>query len=173
MSSKIIFFILSLASIISTSHQASEIVTQSCEKIPHKDLCLSALGSAPESDVHDLPGLTKFALKMASLNGTELYKKTAELYQTSSDEFVKQCLTDCSEVYQDAIDQLEDSMVAIDSKVYDDVTTWVTAAVTDTQSCEDGFKEKQGFTSPLSQDNAVFSQLCSIALSLSNLLAQQ
>ncbi|KAJ9185953.1 hypothetical protein P3X46_005521 [Hevea brasiliensis] len=168
MSFSILFFFLLVLAI--PTHQTSDLVTKTCDQTLYKDLCNSALASAPESEVTDVQSLAKFALKMTSLNAVEIHKRISLLFNTSSDEFIKQCLTDCSEIYTDATDQLEDSMVALDFKSYNDVNTWVTAAMTDAQSCEDGFNEKSGIVSPLSDINKKFTQLCSISLAITNLL---
>lgn len=163
------FFILVLAN---PSHQAPDLVTTTCDKTLYKDLCKSALATAPKTDVKDVQSLAKFALEMTSLNGGEIHKRITQLLTTNSDEFVKQCLTDCSTVYQDAIDQLNDSMVALDTKAFNDVNTWVSAAMTVAQSCEDGFKGKQGIVSPLTDMNKRFGQLCSVSLAITNQAAK-
>ncbi|OAY42356.1 putative invertase inhibitor [Manihot esculenta] len=153
------------------THQISYLVTNTCEKTSFLDLCISVLGSAPETDVKDVQDLAKFALKMASLNGTAMHMQISSLLNTSSDEFIKQCLSDCSEIYIDATDQLEDSMVALDFKAFKDINTWVNAAITGSETCENGFKEEKGIVSPLSDLNLKFSQLCEISLAIVKILA--
>ncbi|KAG7968450.1 hypothetical protein I3843_08G155400 [Carya illinoinensis] len=56
------------------------------------------------------------------------------------------------------------------SKKYSDVLTWVSAAMTNSGSCEDGLKE-MGKASPILSLSTTFSQLCSIVLALTNKLA--
>ncbi|KDP45920.1 hypothetical protein JCGZ_15483 [Jatropha curcas] len=151
---------------ISTSHQASELLNQSCDKTLYKDFCKEALGSAPASDMQSL---TKSALDIASLSANEVLKLIPKLLETSSDASVKQALTDCSEVYQSALDQIKKSTAAVDAKAYNDVNTWISAGMTSSETCEEGFN---GVTSPLTSVNTRFSQISSIILTFSNLSAK-
>ncbi|XP_050224795.1 putative invertase inhibitor [Mercurialis annua] len=165
-----IFFLVLLFAV--PTHQISDIVTKTCDQTLYKAYCKTELGSAPVSDVKDLKSLTVFALKMASLKGVAIVKSIDKFTKATQDEFAQQCLSDCAEIYQDAIDQLEDSTAAVDAKKYNDVNTWVTAAMTDSTTCEDSFKENKGTKSPLTAENTKFSNLCSIILTMSNLLAK-
>ncbi|KAF8401431.1 hypothetical protein HHK36_012370 [Tetracentron sinense] len=94
-----------------------------------------------------------------------------QFLETETDPYVQQCLNDCSENYLDAIEQIDDSLAALDSKGYNDVNTWVTAAMSDAESCEQGFKDGASHVSVLHDKNAIFGQLCSNALAITNLLA--
>merc|ERR1711879_1030068 len=167
-----ILFLVLLLAVPTHQTATSDLISKTCDQTLYKDYCKTVLGAAPESDVKDLPSLTKYALKMASLNGVKIHKKIDQISKSNKDEFIQQCLDDCSEIYQDAIDQVEDSTAAVDGKSYNDVNTWVTAAMTDSQTCEDAFKEQDGVKSPLTDDNTKFNQLCSIILTMSNLLAK-
>ncbi|KDP27312.1 hypothetical protein JCGZ_20300 [Jatropha curcas] len=168
MSSKFFYFALFLA-MISTSHQASEFVTQSCEKTLFKDLCTTALES---SSATDLEGLTKDALNVLSTNGTELVKLSSELQETASDPNVKEVLVECSKAYEGVTEKLKDSAAALDSKAYGDLTKWVTAAMTGSQKCSEAFKAKPDITSPLADANTEYSKLCNIVFAFFNLLAK-
>ncbi|XP_037497974.1 pectinesterase inhibitor 6-like [Jatropha curcas] len=116
-----------------------------------------------------MQSLTKSALDVASLNANEILKLIPKLLGTSSDASVKQALTDCSEVYQSALDQIKESTAAVDAKAYNDVNTWISAVMTSSKTCEEGFN---GVTSPLTRVNTKFSQISSIILTFSNLSAQ-
>ncbi|KAF2309922.1 hypothetical protein GH714_005649 [Hevea brasiliensis] len=106
------------------------------------------------------------------LRGPKNAREAVKHFGPAPDEFIQQCLSDCPEIYQDAIDQLKDSIVALDSKAFNDVNTWVTAAMTDVESCEDGFKEKPEIAPPLTDMDKRFSQLCSASSAITNLLAK-
>ncbi|CAL1407514.1 unnamed protein product [Linum trigynum] len=148
-----------------------ELLAKACDNTPlTKDLCRSFLASFPESEVKDIHALAKFAIKMTSLNASKTHDQIETMeHNPATDDVTKQRLNDCAENYQDAIDQLEDSMPALDSKVYDDVITFITAAVQDVESCEDGFKEPPAVKSPMTETNQVFTQLCNICLSITNM----
>ncbi|RVW97864.1 hypothetical protein CK203_021174 [Vitis vinifera] len=78
-------------------------------------------------------------------------------------------------IYKDlcinALDRIEDSLKALESKGYNDVNTWVTAAMADAESCEEGFLDRPGHKSPLTGRSTIFNQLCSTALTITNFLS--
>lgn len=150
---------------------SNDLITTSCEKTMYKELCTASLRSDKDSSGSDLQGLGKISLKITLANANEIHGYISELLKKDGKPFLQQCLKDCSKNLQDAILEIKDSIAAIDSRSYSDVNTWVSAAMSYEESCEDGFKEKPGFKSPLTQMNAKFSQLCSISLTISNLLA--
>ncbi|OVA02619.1 Pectinesterase inhibitor domain [Macleaya cordata] len=149
-----------------------DLIVKTCSHAVYKELCVSTLRDDPDSQEADLAGLASIAIKIAMTNGSEIFNHIGQLLKAANyAPFTQQCLSDCSENYMDAVDQLEDSLAAIDAKGFNDVSTWVQAAMTDAESCEDGFKEEVGHQSLLTDRNAVFNQLCSNALALTNLLA--
>ncbi|KDP22817.1 hypothetical protein JCGZ_00404 [Jatropha curcas] len=117
----------------------------------------------------DFQGLTKAALNIASSKGTGILKFTADLIKKSSDPVVKSVLTDCSEDYGNALDEIKDSFRATETKSYGD-KTWVSATMTYSEFYVDGLKEKSEVKSPLITINTEFNQLCSIILTFKNLL---
>ncbi|KAF2320983.1 hypothetical protein GH714_032404 [Hevea brasiliensis] len=127
------------------THQASELITQTCDKTSYKDLCNSALGSANAADVHSL---AKSALEATTLQGGAVTKKIAELMMSKAADVVQK-LTDCSERYNVAMDKIKFATAALEAKVFSDVNVGITTAMTETQSCEDGFKG----ASPMTADN--------------------
>ncbi|KAJ9159451.1 hypothetical protein P3X46_024959 [Hevea brasiliensis] len=159
MSLPIFFFFVLLLAV--PTHQASELITQTCDKTSYKDLCNSALGSANAADVHSL---AKSALGATTLQGGEVTKKMAELMMGKAADVV-QTLTDCSQNYNVAMDKIKFATAALEAKVFNDVKVGITTAMTEAQSCEDGFKG----ASPMTADNTKFSQLCSISLSIAEL----
>ncbi|TYJ96705.1 UBN2 domain-containing protein [Cucumis melo var. makuwa] len=70
----------------------------------------------------------------------------------------------------DGIDQIEDSVTALEFKAYNDVKTFVSAAMSDAATCDMGFKEKQGYQSPITQMTTVFDQIFNIILAINQLL---
>ncbi|XP_021898997.1 pectinesterase inhibitor-like [Carica papaya] len=162
-------FLLILLSFFPHQNAAnSKLIDQSCEKTLYKDLCKLTLRSSHESKGADLVGLTKIALKLASSNATRIHSRIDQLLASTKDRNVEQSLKECSEQYGDAIEQIEDSLAALDSEGYADVNTWVTAAMSDADTCEEAF---EGQDSPVEGLSKLFGQLCSITLTFSNLLA--
>jgi pectinesterase inhibitor-like protein len=151
--------------------KGSDLIAKTCERTLYKDLCKASLYSITNSNQADLHGLAGLALKLAARNATNISKDITNLLNKNSDPVMQQCLSDCSENYIDAIDQIRDSLAALDSKGYNDANTWVTAAMSDADSCEQGFDDQGAQESPLKANSTTFSQLCSNALAIINLLA--
>ncbi|KAK9146973.1 hypothetical protein Sjap_006876 [Stephania japonica] len=149
----------------------SDLVSKVCIEVPFKDLCISNLGSHPNSKQLDLAGLGSLALKIAMETAANTSVKIGELLEKSPDSFEGQCLSDCAENFLDATDQLEDSIAALDSKGYSDVGTWVHAAIADAESCARGFNEQPGSPSPLADISNIFHRQCRNALAINKLLS--
>ncbi|XP_010259728.1 PREDICTED: pectinesterase inhibitor-like [Nelumbo nucifera] len=148
-----------------------DLIKETCQHAVYTDLCIQTMELEPDSAKSDIKSLASIALKIAASNGTYISDYIRRLIQTTADPYLQQCLTDCSENYIDAIDQLEDSISALESRGYSDINHWVTGAMNEIESCEEGFKEVPGHTSLLSDKNALFTKLCSNALAIANYLA--
>ncbi|KAF8038848.1 hypothetical protein BT93_B1410 [Corymbia citriodora subsp. variegata] len=146
-------------------------IRQVCEHTLNKKLCRSVLESGgPASGLQDL---ARIALRAAMANASAIFARISDLAsEAGPDPFVRQCLADCADDYQDAMDQIEDSLAALDSRGYDDMSAWVGAAMNDADSCEEGFKSKTGYRSPLTDANAAFHDVCTVVLAVSNLLIE-
>ncbi|KAI6684940.1 hypothetical protein NL676_030853 [Syzygium grande] len=155
----------------SDTSDVSNMIAQVCDHTLNKKLCRTVLEAGGAAT--DFPGLARIALKAAMANASAIFNHVNDLAHTATpDPFVRQCLADCSDDYQDAMDQIEDSLAAIDSRGYDDVSAWVGAAMNDADSCEEGFKSKMGYSSPLTDMNAAFHEICTIVLAVTNLLIE-
>ncbi|PON42638.1 Pectinesterase inhibitor domain containing protein [Parasponia andersonii] len=146
---------------------SDDLITQTCSKTLYKDLCEKTLRADPGSKGAKVEGLAKIALKAAASNAKTIQSQIASLLKTTSDKQVKEALEDCSDNYDGASEQLSDSLGALEAKRYADVNVWVTAAMTDGDSCEEGFESG---TSPLTQANTNFGHLTSNVLAITNQL---
>ncbi|KAM7255590.1 hypothetical protein ACFE04_008488 [Oxalis oulophora] len=144
----------------------SDLVSDTCGRTLYKDLCNSILKNQGATD---LTSLGAIALKIANSNGQKVQNQISALVKTASPE-VKKVLSDCSENLNDAIGQVKDSTTALSKKSYGDVLTWMSAALTDADTCVDGFTQKK-ITSPVVDTSKTFSQICSIVLTITNILA--
>ncbi|XP_062083331.1 pectinesterase inhibitor-like [Humulus lupulus] len=144
-----------------------DLISDACSKALYKDLCEKTLRADPSSKTATLDGLAKIALKAAASSAKNIQGQITGLLKTATDKGVIAALNDCTDNYDSANEQLSDSLSAIDAKRYADVKTWVSASMTDGDSCEDGFKSG---TSPLTQANTNFGQFCSNVLALTNQL---
>ncbi|XP_020536234.2 uncharacterized protein LOC110009889 [Jatropha curcas] len=108
---------------ISTSHQASELLNQSCDKTLYKDFCKEALGSAPASDMQSLTK-KKVHLTLASVSRQEVLKLIPKFARNQVPDAIckSRLLPDCSEVFRAALDRLRKSTArCLNAKAYNDV----------------------------------------------------
>ncbi|KDP23454.1 hypothetical protein JCGZ_23287 [Jatropha curcas] len=155
---------------ISISHQASQFITQSCEKTPFKDLCISILGS---SKAVDLLSLTKEALEITLSYGNYVLTSIPELQNKATNPHTKVALKYCEEDYGNSVYHLNESRKAIEDKAYYDLIAWVTGDISEAVSCEDALTEYPGTSSPMTAINTKFHQYNVIILEFLHLLQKQ
>ncbi|KHN45043.1 Putative invertase inhibitor [Glycine soja] len=104
----------------------------------------------------------------------ELQSNSSAANGSNNNIYASRCLSDYAEEYSEAIENLKDSKEALANGDCDQVDTLVSAAMSDAETCEDGFKDMQSgdsdSTSPLTERNRYFSELCSNALAITKLL---
>lgn len=151
-----------------TATASNPLIEKVCANSPHSDLCVASLNTDPNSASANVEGLVEIALKVAHANATNTSNHITQLLANSSnmDPFINDCLTDCSEQYIDATDQIDDALVSLTDRAFHDANTWLKAAMADVETCEKGFQEKPGYESPLTQRNTIFLQLCNNALAV-------
>ncbi|KAL5565979.1 hypothetical protein UlMin_029143 [Ulmus minor] len=154
------FFLLQINKV-----ESADLIDKACGTARFKAYCEATLRSHPNSKNADLHGLAKISLQLAQGNATAIHDQVSKLLKTSTDKSIKPALKDCLKNYQDARDQLNAAMPALDSKQYFDVNSKATAAVNDAYSCESGFEKGK---SPLSNFNTIFNRLCTIVLGVAN-----
>ncbi|KAL4185477.1 hypothetical protein AMTRI_Chr10g230880 [Amborella trichopoda] len=137
------------------------LIEKTCKTTLYYDVCVAALNSDPSSAKADVPGLAAIALKKSLGKATDTKNYIAGLGQDPA-------ISDCAENYDDAVDNLNQSVGALASRAFDDVNTWVSGAMTDADSCEDGFEGKP--PNPLGQRNEDLNKLCSITLAIVKLI---
>ncbi|KAF3780444.1 putative invertase inhibitor [Nymphaea thermarum] len=166
-----VFLVLSFGVAPSASTNNADLLHQVCSNVTFKDLCISALGSDPSSSTADINKLAVLSVEVAKEHAKATYSYIEHLLNsTAGDPSLQQSLTDCSDVYVDIVEQLEDSISAFSEKQYKNINTWVSAAISDVQTCDDGFKEQRVERSPLVQKNAITSNLCSNVLAILKML---
>lgn len=146
-------------------------ISNACEGSLYKDLCISTLKADPSYKGAKLCDLVKIALKAAIANATATRKQISEMQMPDTHTDLKKSLADCKENYESAVSQLQKSEEALASKRYNDVNAWVTAAMSDLESCGDGFEEEGLEASPILNMNTILSHLCSNVLAITNKLS--
>ncbi|KAM7525372.1 hypothetical protein LguiA_015274 [Lonicera macranthoides] len=135
------------------------------------DFCLTSLQAVPVSHVTNLPGLAIVAMELAFGNATATVS-AIEKMKTGSwfDPFARECLTDCLEMYADAMSMIVDSIRDFLMEQYGNANTLMSAVMEAATTCEEGFEDKEGEVTPLTKENYNLFELSDIALCIINLL---
>ncbi|KAJ1692087.1 hypothetical protein LUZ63_008785 [Rhynchospora breviuscula] len=138
----------------------------------HRNLCFQVLLSKRESQRADAQGLAKIALKIAHDNASKLSAELVELHDKAEDmSDLQQCLEECLRQYEDAMEQLDDASVAVDTRKYREAAQWVSVAQGDVRLCQVGCKSVPEYKNMLTKQNSNVGRLCSITASILRSLA--
>ncbi|XP_074309585.1 putative invertase inhibitor [Silene latifolia] len=144
------------------------LITKACASAQYKDLCIKTLKEQPGSANADIKTLAFMSLNITTSFGKMVSDWVAEkLEDPELGPQIEQALTDCSDQYTDAMAQLEDSMVAFFSNAFNDVKTWMSTAMTNANTCEEGLKTANAIK-VMGNKNKEFSQYCSNVLAIVN-----
>ncbi|KAJ4973232.1 hypothetical protein NE237_006406 [Protea cynaroides] len=136
----------------------------SCSQTPYPEICTSFISS---TSLVSSKGLHGVALS-ATLNQAQLAHGLILATDLSSfDEPAKVAWTDCAELYADSVSQLNRALL---SNNWEDTQTWLSAAVANHQTCQDGFIElnSASYMSFLPPMLGNFSKLLSNSLAINN-----
>ncbi|KAJ0988516.1 hypothetical protein J5N97_006872 [Dioscorea zingiberensis] len=145
-----------------------DLISKTCNQTSYSDVCMSTLlsnSSTHNATVADLAAVSIIATTSHAINTTAII---AAMINGSGDD-LDQCLNDCSVEYGDAVSELQEAVEALQRCDYETVNVKVSAAMTNSDTCEGGF-EDEGESSPLTQRNEFFFKLCSNALAIVKLL---
>lgn len=138
------------------------------------DFCVTTLNEAscnkPPNNLEDLVGLS---IQLTKSNGTNIISIISEQMKNQTyDQYMKGCLKDCFDLYNDSLSSLEDALAAFKSNDLDTANINVSAALDSSDTCEDQFKEKEGEISPLTKENHDYFQLNAISLGFIQMVRQ-
>ena len=158
----------------------ADIIDQTCRKCADEshvfsyELCTTSLQAVPVSHVANLQGLALIAMELALNNASNTLLIIQNLLagNGSLDPFAVVCLKDCWQLYSDGIRILVDAVGSFLGEHYEKANIWLSAVMEASNTCEEGFKEKEGevLPSPLTNENFNLFQLCDIALCIDHLL---
>ncbi|GAU31991.1 hypothetical protein TSUD_359360 [Trifolium subterraneum] len=119
-----------------------------CDATQYPNSCFAAISSLPDSNTTDPEQLFKLSLKVAIDELSNLTRGFSDKLQASNDTRLKKAIEVCGSVLNDSLDRLNDSMSTIVSgeKILSptkirDVETWISAALTDHDTCLDAVGE--------------------------------
>ncbi|XVE65225.1 hypothetical protein DITRI_Ditri07aG0164000 [Diplodiscus trichospermus] len=167
------FFLLLLVSV------SSDVIHESCEKAARGnpininfDFCVATLEANPKSKTATtVEDLASISIDIAMSNATSIIAVVSKLLENKKlENYTRRCLKDCSELYPDAASDLQSGKQAFESKDYGTANVQISAAMEASDTCEEGFKQKEGLVSPLTTENNNFFQLTAISLAFITML---
>uniref|UniRef100_K3XPN0 Pectinesterase inhibitor domain-containing protein n=1 Tax=Setaria italica TaxID=4555 RepID=K3XPN0_SETIT len=136
-----------------------------------RDLCMATLSADPSSKAASTStaALARVAIQAAQRNASETATYLSSIYDDDSLENktaqLQQCLEDCGERYESAVEQLEDAASAVGSGAYSESEALVAAG-----QAERGCQAVPEHRNILTARNREVDQLCSIALAITKLI---
>ena len=160
------FFFLLLVSV------RPNVIQDSCDKAAKADpninfdFCVASLEQNPKSKTAtSTEELVPISIEIATSNATSIRSIISKLLENKDlEKFTRSCLEDCSKLYTEAGSDLQSGGQAFESKDYGTAHADISAALGAPESCEHGFKEKNGLVTPLTKENNNFFQLTAIPL---------
>lgn len=151
----------------------STLITELCKHCDDPKLCLSSIQDRPESG--EFAATTNqieiIAISAVSANASSTSTYIREMLSREDLEpALEATLEDCQKNYQDAVEQLDDSISAMLANAHADVDVWMHAAISAIESCSNDLESHAGNDVELSHRNKVFLKLCKNALVINKIL---
>ncbi|KAL2251257.1 putative invertase inhibitor [Sesamum indicum] len=135
------------------------------------DFCTTSLQAAPASRCATLQGLGTISIRLTRDNVTDTRCFIKQLMKNQTwDLYTRQCLSDCFELFSDAVSSVEEAMRYYSAKRFDDANVQISSVMDAATTCEDGFEEKGGAFSPLTKRNNDTFQLSAVVLSVMHMV---
>uniref|UniRef100_A0A7C9AYE3 Pectinesterase n=1 Tax=Opuntia streptacantha TaxID=393608 RepID=A0A7C9AYE3_OPUST len=114
-----------------------------CSVTLYPTTCFSSLAPLSNGTTSDPKTLFSLSLQVAMDSVSNL---PSLLPKTPNDAVVAKALSDCTELFDDAMDRLRDSLSSdsLSSRRIDDLKTWLSTVLTDHETCLDGLSEING-----------------------------
>ncbi|XP_010266280.1 PREDICTED: pectinesterase-like [Nelumbo nucifera] len=114
----------------------------SCSQTPYPEICESFITSKPLVTLDE----TQFNFRETALTVTldqaqRAHGLISAMDLGSFDDKSKMAWADCVELYADTVSQLNRSMASKNPLIWSDAQTWLSAAITNEQTCRNGFIE--------------------------------
>ncbi|KAL8157594.1 pectinesterase-like [Apium graveolens] len=114
-----------------------------CSHTPYPELCTSSMISSKlVEETTSFLVHRDSALSATMAQAVQAHRLISDLDTSSYEERAKSAWADCLEHYEDSINQLNRSMsITNPNKDNNDVQTWLSSALTNHQTCQDGFAD--------------------------------
>ncbi|XP_059460976.1 pectinesterase inhibitor 10 [Corylus avellana] len=148
--------------LVSPSLPTNPAIKKTCDATDYPALCLSTLAPFPIGKTDPLSVL-ELAVRASIQHTTKALAKATQLAAGADS---SESILDCKDIYDDALDNFENAMDAIHPRDIGTVNTMLSAALTDFDTCEDGFDGE----SPFSSYDDKGTKLASICLAIASLV---
>ncbi|KAJ4961891.1 hypothetical protein NE237_021801 [Protea cynaroides] len=157
-------FVRVLVSVSLLAFVANGDTISSCNQTPYPQICNSFISSNP---LLTSKGLRYVALTVTMNQAQLAHNLISAMNLSSFDQRAKAAWADCSELYNDTISELNRVLL---SNSWEDTQTWLSAAVANQQTCQNGFIElnSASFMSSLPSMLSNFSKLLGDSLAINN-----
>ncbi|CAO2162303.1 unnamed protein product [Urochloa humidicola] len=160
----------------STKYTVEEACKQAASGL--HDLCVATLSSSKATASSSTPStaaaLAQAAIEAAQRNASETATYLSSIYDDDSLENktarLQQCLEDCGERYESAVEQLSDAASAVGSGAYSESEALVAAGQAEVKLCQRGCQAVPEHRNILTARNREVDQLCSIAIAITKLI---
>lgn len=170
LSLSVVLLLISLSSARPSVKVTDDVLSTVCSKTKNPSLCLQTLKADPRAATGDLKGLCQVSIDLALAKAKDTKNYIGSLIGQSNGPSLKEKYLSCSENYENSIGDLQDATGLLNSGDYNGVNLHASAAMTETDDCEENFKEPPFDPSQLPKRDEDFDFLCSIILVISNLL---
>ncbi|KAL5983531.1 hypothetical protein ACLOJK_017618 [Asimina triloba] len=142
-----------------------------CSKTDYADVCITSLTGTPlEGDTLDASAALQMLIKSAVRHGNAALVEAQRLAGDSSlPDFTLQNMKVCQGTYSDALDDFQKAADAAVARDMGTLNTMLSAAMTDYDTCSDGFMEMPGASPLIDYDNKL-SHMTSNCLAVATLL---
>lgn len=132
-----------------------------CNRTPYPEICSSFISTEPKENIDEtLLTFRESALKATMALAEQAHKLISDMDVNLLDESARSAWYDCMDLYGDTLNHLNRSIFS--SSGMADVQSWLNAAMTNTEACENGFTNLLSF--PLMLSN--FTKLLSNSLAI-------
>lgn len=133
---KVLLFFSTLSNVVVHGHGATASI---CNQTPYPELCNSFMASTTTSNKNQFIELRDSAISVTFDRAEQTYRAISAMDVSSFEERAKSAWADCLELYEDSVNQINRSLNSAIPKTENDIQTWLSAALTNHQTCKNGF----------------------------------
>ncbi|XP_052187567.1 probable pectinesterase/pectinesterase inhibitor 34 [Diospyros lotus] len=125
--------------------RATLAISRTCSRTQYPDLCVESLLDFPGSLSASERDLVHISVNMTLQRFDKALYVSSAISNLAMDAHVRSAYEDCLELLEDSVDQLSRSLASVAGGSTQDVLTWLSAALTNHDTCTDGLAEVSGY----------------------------